>query len=345
MTYLLLPLLLILPLTILAETSTCPPTPLLLPTCAYPPEPYTIERSPGKGLGVFSRADLTPGTIILREPAILSITPPAISKGTGYPMPMISSLVREAYEQLSEAAQHAVLNLHFHVFPGELENGHGWEEPLGYIFRTNAYNTGEGIALFPKIARINHSCRPNAGYYWDGNTGQRVVYASRHIAAGDEVFDSYIPLLLPRHRRHERLERYGFTCSCPTCMLSGSLLSRSDRRRDDIAMAFMAFKARMDLLKPNSSSELREARRDAAWSLELVDWVEREGLVDYFAQAYKIVAVSHARVGDWEMASVWANKGFERRVLEYSGSGWAAEMGELTRGFIERWKEELGVGK
>ncbi|KAF1963127.1 SET domain-containing protein [Byssothecium circinans] len=334
---------------VLSKSPTCPSTPPLTPpTCAYPPEPYTIQPSNGKGLGVFARHTLPAGTIILREAPIFTIRLPntTTTPKPTYPMPQITQLVREQYALLPEPSQHEVLNLHFHAFPGEFDQGPGWDDILGYIFRTNAYNTGAAIGLFPKIARINHSCRPNAAYYWSEKLGQRIIYASREIAEGEEISDSYISLLAGREERRKKLERYGFTCTCAACSQTALGLAESDARRRDIGRAFTAFAGQLDLevALPDTRVARRKARSNARASLELAELVEMEGLADYYAQAYKIVAVSHARVGDWETASVWANKGFERRVMEDRESGWTAEMWEMTSGFIERWKEELKVG-
>jgi SET domain-containing protein len=86
------------------------------------------------------------------------------------------------------------------------------------ILRSNAYNTGSShIGLFPKTARINHSCNPNAGNYWDEKAAERVIYASRDIEEGEEITVSYIPLLKPIKERQARLQQYGFTCDCSAC--------------------------------------------------------------------------------------------------------------------------------
>ncbi|CAI6339158.1 unnamed protein product [Periconia digitata] len=332
-----------------SQQSCKPPSSLELQNiCPFPPEPYIVLPSKGKGLGVFARTNLPAGTIILRETPILTIPPPIIKKGAGYPMPAISSAVRAEFRNLPSSSQSEILTLHHHAFPGEPEKGEGWTDILGYIFRTNAYNTGTNIGLFPRIARINHSCRPNAAYTWNARSGQRIVYASRAIEAGEEISDSYISLLLPRAERRKRLARYGFECTCEACSLAGKKLKESDDRRMEIASAFKmledSVQSNLTVAFSTSSSQMKEARLAANQSMHLLSLLEREQLADYYAKAYRAVAVSHARVQDWEMASVWANKGFERRVMEDPGSSWTVEMAEMTRSFIEEWKKELGQG-
>jgi len=94
------------------------------------------------------------------------------------------------------------------------------------IFRTNAYtlpgssssSAAAIVGMFPLVARINHSCAPNAANVWDPTgPGNRVIWASRDIEQGDEVLVSYAPLLRDTPARRERLRQYGFECACEVC--------------------------------------------------------------------------------------------------------------------------------
>jgi len=306
-------------------------------SCHGPPEVYTVRPSPGKGLGVFALHDVDVGSIIMREAPILVIKRPDFVKGTGYPMSAISQLVRSEFALLSPREQEEVMNLTYHATEAEKESS----DRLGLIFRSNAYNTGEGIGLFPKIARINHSCRPNTSYYWNAKLNKRVVYANRKIKKGEEVFDSYISLLLPHEERQKRLDSYGFTCSCEACAMENGAVRESDKRRADIRNALVDLGPQSTLTLPESKSAKRQARKNVKTSLQLVELVQREGLADYYANAYKIAAISHARVQEWGPATKWAKKGYELRVMEDPGSLYAMEMYELTSRFIESWKSEL----
>jgi hypothetical protein len=154
---------------------------------------------------------------------------------------------------------------------------------------------------------------------------------------------SFISLLLTREERQKKLARYGFTCTCPACSQRPAELHYSDKSRVDIEQALRAFSAQMNLTAPTHPSAVRKAHRNAKSSLELAGLVEKEGLADYYAQTYRIAAISHARIGDWEKATVWANEGYKRRVMEDSESPWTMEMYELTRRFIENWEAALKV--
>jgi hypothetical protein len=251
-------------------------------------------------------------------------------------------VVRQEYSKLSPNAQAEVLSLTYHAKPGEVASLNN--DPLGVIFRTNAYNTGTGFGLFPKIARINHSCRPNAAYYWHEGIGKRIIYATHPIAEGEEITVSYIPLTIPQSERQNRLNRYGFTCTCPVCSLPTPYLALSDTRRTDINDALTAFQSQLNLTIPSSATALRKARKNAASSLELAALVEGEGLADYWPMVCRIVAISHARVEEWGVASLWANRGFEKVVRIDRGGAETLELFELTKMFVEKWKAVVGNG-
>lgn len=297
-----------------------------------------VKSSPGKGLGVYALQDLEIGTIIIAESPIIRIKRPDFVKGTGYPIAAVSQLVRSGFDLLSPEEQEDVLSLTYHATEQEERTS----DKLGLIFRSNAYKTDNDIGLFPKIARINHSCRPNTSYYWNSKQNKRIVYANRRIVKGEEVFDSYISLLLPQAGRQKLLEPYGFVCSCEACALDNEAWRESDQRRVDIKKAFRQLEPLLTLqTSVRTESEKLKAEEDAEESLRLVQLVELEGLADYYANAYKIAAKGHARVEDWAAATSWANKGYELRVMEDPDSPYAMEMYELTSGYIERWKHEL----
>ncbi|CAO2653460.1 Nn.00g028710.m01.CDS01 [Neocucurbitaria sp. VM-36] len=325
--------------TALAGTPTCTVSyqQLFDNICHGPPDVYVVEPSYGKGLGVFALHDLEVGDIVMREAPVIKIVPPTFVKGTGYPMSAISELVQNQFNTLSPNEQAEVLSLTYHATCVELN----LMDKLGLIFQTNAYNTGEEIGLFPKIARINHSCRPNTSYYWSEKLNQRIVYATRKIKQGEEFSVSYIPLLLPQEERQKHLDRYGFKCHCEACAQERATKQASDKRRLTISKAFVDFEPQLTLTPPKSKTATRQARKNAEASLQLAKLVQEEGLADYYAKAYRIAAISHARVGAWEPAAVWANKGYELKVMEDPRSPFTLEMHHLTSSFISNWESEL----
>ena len=74
----------------------------------------------------------------------------------------------------------------------------------------------EGMGLFPLSATVNHSCIPNCVVTFNRNF-EAYVYARRNIAAGDELFHTYVQETDPLDERRRELKLYGFTCTCAKC--------------------------------------------------------------------------------------------------------------------------------
>jgi len=78
-----------------------------------------------------------------------------------------------------------------------------------------------GAAMYPTTSLINHSCRPNANFFF--RNSHIVVKSNQKIAKGDQVFISYGPTVMSirdtRKRRRELMANYGFLCKCPNCCL------------------------------------------------------------------------------------------------------------------------------
>ena len=105
------------------------------------------------------------------------------------------------------------------------------------IFMTNAFDMtdsphGEACAMYLALARLNHSCTPNAQQTHLPDTGEEVLYASRAIEAGEEINDCYIELRQPAARRRAELaDLYRFDCSCPACCCLGAEAGTDDANR------------------------------------------------------------------------------------------------------------------
>jgi hypothetical protein len=307
-------------------------------TCTGPPHIWNARPSPGKGMGVFATRAIEAGTIILKETPVIRIQPPEFRNGVAYPLAGIELLIRTAFEDLGEDEKADVMSLTAHD-PAEQNLN-----DVIAIFRNNAYIMGTNnsdLGLFPKGARINHSCRPNTSQTWHEKTGRRVVRAIRRIDEGEELFATYIPLLHSHDMRQKRLNQYGFTCTCSVCAQEEAEQKASDKRRQDIRTAFNDLEAQLSLSVPKSAKGKKKVRKNLQASMQLVALVEEEGLADYYAQAYRIVAVNHARLEDWESAALWAHKSYQLRVVEDEDSPATLEMQSLTGRFIESWNEEV----
>ena len=87
-------------------------------------------------------------------------------------------------------------------------------------------------ALYPRIACLNHDCRPNAEVNWLGVTSEATLLARRAIACGEEITISYIDENERSgfRKRRASLRAYGFDCECSKCCIEDSWTRRLRRR-------------------------------------------------------------------------------------------------------------------
>jgi hypothetical protein len=288
------------------------------------PPNHEVRPSPNKGLGIFATQFIAQGSPILLEAPLVSIPMPSKITSQGFRITDMVSDITSAFGSLPLSDQNIFLSLHDHRFPSEQDQSH-----LLTIFRSNAFNIEDDrIGLFPKLARINHSCRPNAGNGWSEKTQKRVIYAMRDIGEGEEITVSYIPLLKPTSERQARLAQYGFLCDCAACKDESG---EGDKRRVRIGEWLDDLEGKVG--RQRVKEEVGRKRIEKA--LRLMEMVEGEGLGDYAARAYRLVAVFNEHVGDLEEARVWAEK--EQEVL-----GWAKKESDealVSSEFIESREE------
>lgn len=150
---------------------------------------WEVRLAPGRGRGVFALADLPRGTPILAEDPLLSVALPAAT-AQGYDLAAMTRGLARAFARLGPAAQEEFLSCHGQRFEGDGDDEAG---RLMVILRSNGYTLedarggggGRRVALYPKVALINHSCEPNVLNADEGGT--RKVVAARDIMAGEEV--------------------------------------------------------------------------------------------------------------------------------------------------------------
>ena len=98
------------------------------------------------------------------------------------------------------------------------------------IWRTNNFALGPSHTkvsngIFPTIARFNHSCIPNAEFFWNDKRQEQEVRAITSIDVGEEItlcyFISKWQLEPAKVRKQYLYEHYGFQCDCKGCSLTG----------------------------------------------------------------------------------------------------------------------------
>jgi SET domain-containing protein len=172
-----------------------------------PNVPLYVRGVPGKGYATFAARSYLKGDLILQESPLVTV----IGKQP-YSQAQVEALLHDV-SSLTQEKKETFFKL-CNVFP---------EESLGVevaIVRTNGFDIRDGVgsAVYATLARINHSCAPNARQEHMLSTGEERIVASRDIAAGEEVNISYINICQPISRRREQLlESYKFHCVCTSC--------------------------------------------------------------------------------------------------------------------------------
>ncbi|TVY37547.1 SET domain-containing protein, partial [Lachnellula occidentalis] len=161
---------------------------------------YALQDMPGKGKGLVAIENISKGTRILSEEAVVT--------------------------RLDFLSMH---NIHPYR--------NAAEQYLG-IFRTNslpAEAVDEKGAISQEACRINHACDNNAQKNWNEKSKRHTVHALRDINEGEEITITYIVPLKNRTARQKALqEKFGFTCLCRLCFLPLKQSQESDRRFEEI---------------------------------------------------------------------------------------------------------------
>lgn len=106
------------------------------------------------------------------------------------------------------------------------------------------------MGIFDVLSRINHSCAPNAGWYWSATRKEMRTYPPHYLAltpvlvayqavqAGEELLACYEQdtSFKPRRERRKAISRIvGFKCACTVCSAPPDQVAASDRNRQRLA--------------------------------------------------------------------------------------------------------------
>ncbi|KAL2181341.1 uncharacterized protein P884DRAFT_188573, partial [Thermothelomyces heterothallicus CBS 202.75] len=275
------------------------------------PAKYEMRHIPGKGMGLIATSHIRRGDLIVANTASLMIDYRAFNELSKREY---TSLQAAAVSHLPSFHADRLLALSAHV----TDTSHlAREELIEKIAATNSFDIDPDeddpdqhhsfFVLFPEIARMNHDCRPNAEYRYEGGGGGRgagslaqSVRAARDIAPGEEITLSYIDPLLPggRAARVDRLRRnWGFACACPLCSLDRARSEESDRRIAQIA---------------EIKDELATGKACPAMADLLVALYEMERLWGLMYEAYMLAALEYNGAGD-----PWTAVKYARLALEW----------------------------
>ncbi|KAH8880253.1 hypothetical protein GQ53DRAFT_670224 [Thozetella sp. PMI_491] len=219
------------------------------------------------------------------------------------------------------------------------------EEVLG-LHRTGGYevdailgtNTGSVIleddqvhvALFPKIARLNHNCRPNAHYIFSPSRLTAEVIAYRAIEPGEEVTLSYVPLATKHDIRRSTLkENWGFDCSCAMCRDEPLKIQDSESgRRRIVELKGTAAHAKSEGFFQDAINIVEE------WTL----FAEEEGVPDPEPELHGTLAELYTlKAGKTGLPEDWAKA---RRYARMAVNGWL-QLGSVDGEALEAARVQL----
>ena len=109
-----------------------------------------------------------------------------------------TALIYEALGTLNESQIEMFSDLSYIPPEGDFETGeeYAYQIPLA-IVQTNAVTAGEGVGVFPHMARLNHGCSSafSAVYSWREDEGVIVVHAIKSIKKGEVCHLPHVPII------------------------------------------------------------------------------------------------------------------------------------------------------
>lgn len=185
--------------------------------------PWILKEIPGKGFCAYAARSFSAGEIICTEK-------PTCWVHGHHPFDQAQlEEIDQRVEELDDDQRNAFYAMS-NAFPDAPSVAAG-------IFMTNCFDMtdaphGESCAMYLAIARLNHSCTPNAQQTHLPETSEEVLYAARDIMEGEEINDSYIDLRQDTASRQATLQEiYRFTCACEAC---SDDVSDAERVEDDL---------------------------------------------------------------------------------------------------------------
>lgn len=337
-----------------------------------PPSVRTkVRPSPGRGLGLFAVDPIPRFTKILEDDALLSLS---LARGEDLPD------LWEKYLALPPEDKTAFNSLSCQLKPEKEEYLISKLEEFGYDtataqemaridaqWQSNAFKnentrivstsgnppspTPDGLdptlrwnfSLFANVARINHSCAPNARASYRPHSGAEVVYSLCDIAAGEEIEIAYFDLTMDAFQRKARARNWGFECRCRACEMPARQYKVYAKLLNDIreenALADRVF--REGIKRHNLPRSLGEGQENVRRVEKLLERV-RDGKFPWLVVAlpllYRDLATQHMRL---TVAAGGGNNPFTEKVAGCMKD--AMDLEEKITGFTEGGEYMLKV--
>jgi hypothetical protein len=200
-----------------------------------------IAVSPGRGNGLFAIRDMSAGDMILCEKAFCVVWGHELEAMTAMTYDVRDDRIRVSPLGLTKSTVQSLLKN-----PSQIQRvmslygdykGHGKlvtsteDEPVVDTFRVhdiisrNAFGLGSqydgdartaSTGLWIQASYINHSCIPNSRREYIGDL--MLIYATKPIAAGEEIFSSYNQSSDYDTRQAALMTTWNFVCNCRLCV-------------------------------------------------------------------------------------------------------------------------------
>lgn len=198
---------------------------------------YRLQKTTGKGWGLFARETIPVGKcVIVEQPALVydHYSAAMANFGKDYSRSrnekewdgIEAELLQKKFEKLSNQQQKEIMLLH------NCYEDSDFPALLG-IIRTNVFGlSGTLRGVYILCSRFNHDCEPNCTYEFsepqnsdDMKTLTIKITSSKHIEVGDELTIIYVPHTMGFKERQKTLAgKFGFECKCSRCVLEADKL-------------------------------------------------------------------------------------------------------------------------
>lgn len=250
---------------------------------------FTVKYTQNSGFGAFATVPIKKLTLILVEDPILRgeeiVTAKIAHRNGSHVCQMDDEYYLRDVVGLNDVTRYRLWKMH-DQFVGAYETPNSNEKRLYGIIESNAFfSTDENkLGLYPIAARLNHSCKPNCGYGFDGFTLR--LFTTKNIEAGEELTDCYSDVIYHGSREYRQAfmeEKFKFRCNCLATCNSSSLeaTKTSDERRSRLKY--------LTLLLGSRSSQIKDAPSnfDLDMIIECVNLLVAEGVDHNMASIYQ----------------------------------------------------------
>ncbi|KAK0740382.1 hypothetical protein B0T18DRAFT_303994, partial [Schizothecium vesticola] len=254
--------------------------------------PFAVRDLPGKGKGVVATSPIARGTVLIVEQA-------AVVADSAFPM----SVKREVGRRMLQAGTMAKNGGERAISELSRSNPDAEGVPAAEdVMKTNSFTVDIGgrsvMALFPRIARINHACKPTAIIKFDQETLSMTVRPLQDMLPGEEITISYTTFGDTYANRQRNLhQKWGFRCACSLCSASPEERAASDARRNSITELGQKVIGRLnDADYPGAIKQHRV----------MMAAIEDEGLAPHMGDYYEVMTRLYAATGDMKNAKKYA---------------------------------------